>query len=100
MPQRIWSIEEQVIQERVTGFVLEFTSAPTETDDSLVILHIWNESKTRKLSLTFARNGWLDATKTDVVGTSGAQEIETTAGQAATPVARVDWVNHESLEPA
>jgi|SRR5882724_1300034 len=60
--------------------MLEFTSAPTETDDSRVLLHVWNESKTRKLTLTFNRNGWYVAGESDVM--SGAAAVPVTAGQA------------------
>src|SRR5258708_18535652 len=55
--KRIWSIEEQTVREPATGFFLEFTSAPTETSDGTVTLNIWNEGRTRKLVIQFARHG-------------------------------------------
>lgn len=80
--KRIWSIEEQVVQDPTTGFLLEFTSAPSEADDSGVLLNVWNEGRTRKLVLQFDRNGLLTAT--NVEGASGAEEVSVSAGQAAT----------------
>jgi hypothetical protein len=100
MTQRIWSIEEQVIAENITGFVFEFTSAPTEHDDNTLILNVWNESRTRRLQLVFDRGGWLDASRTDVLAMSGAGETDFTAGQWGTTVERVDWVEKARTELA
>jgi hypothetical protein len=104
MPQRIWSIEEQVIAEKVTGFVFEFTSAPTEHDDSTMILNVWNESRTRRLQLVFTRGGWCDERRTDVLAMSGAQDINATAGHGGTPVQKIeepyDWVARAKTELA
>src|SRR5258708_26741882 len=81
--KRIWSIEEQTVREPATGFFLEFTSAPTETSDGTVTLNIWNEGRTRKLVIQFARNGL--TTDSTVDHASGAAEVPTTAGTAVTP---------------
>ena len=80
---RIWQIEEQVVTEKAVGFILEFTSTPTEGDDSTVVLNIYNEAKTKKLTMTFDRNGWFR--DSELTGLSGADSIDTTAGDAASP---------------
>jgi len=62
--KRIWSIEEQTIEDKSTGFKLEFT---TETilennpegviEAEEMVLKLWNEGRSRMAIFKFSSNG-------------------------------------------
>lgn len=55
--KRIWSIEEQHVNDEASGFGFTFASHPDEDGDNTVSLTIYNESRNKKIILVFDRNG-------------------------------------------
>ena len=57
--KRIWSIEEQTIEDKSTGFKLEFVSSSSpENPLGIIHLKLWNEGRSRVAIFEFNPEGY------------------------------------------
>ena len=55
---KIWSIEEQTIEDKSTGFKLEFTMETIgDIEAEEMVLKLWNEGRSRMAIFKFSSNG-------------------------------------------